>query len=60
MSESNADIRQDECCGESINGDENDDLFDDLNTIDDSEVLKEFHSLECQIFVFVIRKIVVL
>ena len=38
MSEYNVNIRHDECCGESINGDDNDDLFDDLNNFDDSEV----------------------
>jgi hypothetical protein len=38
MSEYNASITQDECCGESLNGDDNDDIYDDLNNIDDSEV----------------------
>jgi hypothetical protein len=42
MSEYNDDIPQDECCGESINGDEHGDIFDDLNNIDDSEVLNKF------------------
>ena len=41
MSEYNADIRDDECCGDSINNDENDDIFDDLDNINDSEV-REF------------------
>ena len=40
MSEDNGHILQDECCGESINEDDNDDLLDDLNTLDDSEVIK--------------------
>lgn len=43
MSEYNADIRNDneeEFYGESIRGDEQEDLFDDLNTPDDSEVKK--------------------
>jgi hypothetical protein len=39
MSEYNADIDANECCGESINGDDNDDIFDNLNNIYDSEVL---------------------
>ena len=38
MNDDNGYIRQDECCGESINGDEGEDLLDDLNTLDDSEV----------------------
>lgn len=39
MSEYNANIRPDDCCGESIHDDDNnDDIFDDLNNIDDSEV----------------------
>jgi hypothetical protein len=42
MSEYNDDIQQDECCGESINGDEHDDLMDDLHNIDDFEVLNKF------------------
>ncbi len=37
MSEYNADIRHDECCGESMNDDEDDNIFD-LDNIDDSEV----------------------
>ncbi|CAF1051721.1 unnamed protein product [Adineta ricciae] len=37
MSEYNADIRDDECCGDSINNDENDDIFDDLDNMNDSE-----------------------
>jgi hypothetical protein len=36
MSEYNDDIPPDDCCGESIKGD---DILDDLNNIDDSEVL---------------------
>jgi hypothetical protein len=39
MSEYNANIRHDEYCGESLNDDDNEDLFDDLNNIDDSEVI---------------------
>jgi len=43
MSEHNADIRHDGCGGaDSINGDENDDIFDDL---DDFEVLNNFINL---------------
>jgi hypothetical protein len=42
MSEYNADIQHDECCDDSMNGDENDDIFDDLNTIEDFEVLNIF------------------
>jgi hypothetical protein len=37
MSEYNAYIRDDECCGESMNDDEDDNIFD-LDNIDDSEV----------------------
>jgi hypothetical protein len=39
MSEHNDNIKQDECCGESGNDDDNEDIFDDLNNIDDSEVI---------------------
>jgi hypothetical protein len=39
MSEYNANIRQDEGSGESLNGDDNEDIFDDLNTVEDSEVI---------------------
>ena len=42
MSEYNADIRDDECCGDSINNDENDDIFDDLDNINDSEVRRMY------------------
>jgi hypothetical protein len=56
MSEYNASIRQDECCGESLNGDDNDDTFDDLNNIDDSEVRALFSlglkSIYCFFFFF--------
>lgn len=38
MSEYNVNIRHEEGCGESINGDDNDDLLDDLNNSDDNEV----------------------
>ncbi|CAF3721714.1 unnamed protein product [Adineta steineri] len=37
MSEYNADIRHDECCGMSINDNEDDDIFDDVDNINDSE-----------------------
>jgi len=61
MSEYNDDIPQDECCGESINGDEHGDIFDDLNNIDDSEVLNKFINFVFYfICFFVIRKIIVL
>jgi hypothetical protein len=38
MSEYNANIRQDECCAESLNGDDNDDIFDDIINNDENEV----------------------
>jgi hypothetical protein len=38
MSEYNDNVQPDECCDESMNGDEHDDIFDDLHNIDDSEV----------------------
>jgi hypothetical protein len=46
MSEHNADIRHDGSGGaDSINGDEHDDIFDDLDNIDDFEVLNNFINL---------------
>jgi hypothetical protein len=38
MSEYNADIRQDDNCAESFNGDDYDDIPDDINNSDDGEV----------------------
>ena len=45
MSEYNADIRHDECCGQSIHAEEPDDLFDDINNPDDSEVFFQIKKL---------------
>jgi hypothetical protein len=39
MSEYNANVRHDECCGESFNGDDNEYIFDEFNNLDDSEVI---------------------
>jgi hypothetical protein len=39
MSEYNANIIHDECCGESLyGGDDYDDILDDINNLEDSEV----------------------
>jgi hypothetical protein len=38
MSEYNANIIHDECCGESLYGDDYDDILDDINNLEDSEV----------------------
>ena len=39
MSEYSVNVRQEDGCGDSTNGDENDDILDDLNALDDSEVI---------------------
>ena len=49
MSEYNIDLGQDEEAGESIKGDDHEDLLDDLNPNDDSEV---FSSLQKVLFLF--------
>ena len=61
MSEYNADIRQDEYGAESIHGDDNDDLFDDLDNEIDSEVYAKYIFLfKFSKFLINNRKIVVL
>lgn len=55
MSEYNADIRNDECGNESIHGDEQDDILDDLNNLNDSEVIdlmKKKEEIYIYIFIF--------
>ncbi|CAF2982600.1 unnamed protein product [Rotaria socialis] len=42
MSEPNGNTKRDEYCGESLNGDENEDLLDHLNDSDDSEEDRRF------------------
>jgi hypothetical protein len=59
MSEYNASITQDECCGESLNDDDNDDAFDDLNNIDDSEVRALFFSGLKSIYCFFLLLLIV-
>jgi hypothetical protein len=49
MSEYNVNISHDECCGESLQDDDNEDLLDDLNNIDDSEVIISFFFFEIKI-----------
>ncbi len=62
MSEYNGSTRQEECCGESVNDDDTEDIFDDPNNADDTEVMIDllFTLQEEILFRVVIRKIVVL
>jgi hypothetical protein len=60
MSEYSANVRQDEYGTESVNGDDNEDLFDDPYNLDDSEVIIFFINkiLRLGFVFFLIRKIV--
>ena len=62
MSEYNVNVRHEEGCGESINGDDNEDLLDDLNNSDDNEVklikLSKVYLIDWWLLLFSRRKIV--